>query len=123
MQEMEKIVENGFAYSTSDGSVYFDIESFEKAGHNYSRLEPWNKNDRVLQADGEGSLPKGNSKKRSEDHFALWKASKLGEPTWPSPWGPGRPGWHIECSAMASAVIGKTIDIHSGRVDLRFPSS
>ncbi|KAK3692966.1 tRNA synthetases class I (C) catalytic domain-containing protein [Podospora appendiculata] len=118
---VEKIVANGFGYATPDGSVYFDIDSFEKAGHSYSRLEPWNKNDRTLQADGEGSLSKGKSMKRSENHFALWKASKPGEPAWPSPWGRGRPGWHIECSAMASEVIGKTIDIHSGGVDLRFP--
>ena len=118
---VEKIVANGFGYATPDGSVYFDIDSFEKAGHSYSRLEPWNKNDRVLQADGEGSLSKGGSMKRSENHFALWKASKPGEPAWPSPWGYGRPGWHIECSAMASKVIGETIDIHSGGVDLRFP--
>lgn len=118
---VEKIVANGFGYVTADGSVYFDIGLFEKAGHSYSRLEPWNKNDRVLQADGEGSLSKGKSMKRSENHFALWKASKPGEPAWPSPWGYGRPGWHIECSAMASEAIGKTIDIHSGGVDLRFP--
>lgn len=118
---VEKIVANGFGYATPDGSVYFDIDSFEKAGHSYSRLEPWNKNDRDLQADGEGSLSKGRTMKRSENHFALWKASKPGEPAWPSPWGHGRPGWHIECSAMASEVIGKTIDIHSGGVDLRFP--
>lgn len=118
---VEKIVANGFGYATPDGSVYFDIDSFEKAGHHYSRLEPWNKNDRALQADGEGSLSKGGSMKRSENHFALWKASKPGEPAWPSPWGHGRPGWHIECSAMASEVIGRTIDIHSGGVDLRFP--
>ncbi|KAI0427207.1 cysteinyl-tRNA synthetase [Xylaria sp. FL1042] len=118
---VEQIVANGFGYATPDGSVYFDIDSFEKAGHSYSRLEPWNKNDRALQADGEGSLSKGKSMKRSENHFALWKASKPGEPAWPSPWGRGRPGWHIECSAMASEVIGKTIDIHSGGVDLRFP--
>ena len=118
---VEKIISNGFGYNTPDGSVYFDIDSFEKAGHHYSRLEPWNKNDRDLQADGEGSLSKGKSTKRSENHFALWKASKPGEPAWPSPWGPGRPGWHIECSAMASDVIGKTMDIHSGGVDLRFP--
>lgn len=117
----ERIMENGFAYATPDGSVYFDIDSFEKAGHSYSRLEPWNKNDRSLQADGEGSLSKGKSMKRSENHFAVWKASKPGEPAWQSPWGRGRPGWHIECSAMASKVIGKTIDIHSGGVDLRFP--
>ncbi|KAL8305069.1 hypothetical protein RB597_003998 [Gaeumannomyces tritici] len=118
---VEKIVANGFGYATPDGSVYFDIHSFEKAGHSYSRLEPWNKNDRTLQADGEGSLSKGKSMKRSENHFALWKASKPGEPAWPSPWGRGRPGWHIECSAMASEAIGKTMDIHSGGVDLRFP--
>lgn len=118
---VEKIVANGFGYATPDGSVYFNIDSFEKAGHSYSRLEPWNKNDRALQADGEGSLSRGGSMKRNENHFALWKASKPGEPAWPSPWGRGRPGWHIECSAMASEVIGKTIDIHSGGVDLRFP--
>lgn len=118
---VEKIVANGFGYATTDGSVYFDIDSFEEAGHSYSRLQPWSKNDPTLQADGEGSLSKGKSMKRSESHFALWKASKAGEPAWPSPWGRGRPGWHIECSAMASDVIGKTIDIHSGGVDLRFP--
>jgi cysteinyl-tRNA synthetase len=118
---VEKIVANSFGYATPDGSVYFDIDSFEKAGHSYSRLEPWSKNDPALRADGEGSLSKGKSMKRSDSHFALWKASKVGEPAWLSPWGQGRPGWHIECSAMASDVIGKTIDIHSGGVDLRFP--
>lgn len=118
---VEKIVANGFGYSTADGSVYFDIDSFEKAGHSYSRLLPGSKNDPALLADGEGSLSKGKSMKRSETHFALWKASKPGEPAWSSPWGRGRPGWHIECSAMASEVIGKTIDIHSGGIDLRFP--
>ncbi|KAK3937140.1 tRNA synthetases class I (C) catalytic domain-containing protein [Diplogelasinospora grovesii] len=117
---VEKIVSNGFAYATSDGSVYFDIEAFENAGHSYARLEPWNRNDKALQADGEGSLSK-TSLKRNDNHFALWKASKPGEPSWPSPWGPGRPGWHIECSAMASEVLGKVIDLHSGGADLRFP--
>ncbi|KAF5024529.1 hypothetical protein F66182_3292 [Fusarium sp. NRRL 66182] len=118
---VEQIIANGFGYATPDGSVYFDIDSFENAGHSYSRLQPWSKNDPALLADGEGSLSKGRSIKRSENHFALWKASKPGEPAWPSPWGRGRPGWHIECSAMASEVIGKTLDIHSGGVDLRFP--
>lgn len=118
---VERIVANGFGYAVPDGSVYFDIDAFENAGHSYSRLEPWKKNDRALQADGEGSLSKGRSMKRSGTHFALWKASKPGEPSWPSPWGRGRPGWHVECSAMASEVIGKTIDIHSGGVDLKFP--
>ncbi|TPX18199.1 uncharacterized protein E0L32_002708 [Thyridium curvatum] len=118
---IEQIVANGFAYATPDGSVYFDIEAFEKAGHDYARLEPWNRNDKSLQADGEGSLTNKNTVKRNDSDFALWKASKAGEPAWPSPWGPGRPGWHIECSVMASEVLGKEIDLHSGGVDLRFP--
>lgn len=58
---------------------------------------------------------------KSKADFALWKASKPGEPAWPSPWGPGRPGWHLECSVMASAVLGDKLDIHSGGVDLAFP--
>lgn len=118
---IEKVVANGFAYPTSDGSVYFDIEAFEEAGHSYARLEPWNRNDRGLQADAEGSLSAKTTLKRNESDFALWKASKPGEPSWPSPWAPGRPGWHIECSVMASDVLGKAIDIHSGGIDLRFP--
>ncbi|KAI5247422.1 hypothetical protein E4T43_01941 [Aureobasidium subglaciale] len=117
---VEKIVNNGFAYATTDGSVYFDIDAFEKAGYQYPRLEPWSRNDKALQAEGEGSLST-SATKRGDNHFALWKASKAGEPSWPSPWGPGRPGWHIECSVMASEVIGKSMDIHSGGIDLRFP--
>jgi cysteinyl-tRNA synthetase len=118
---VEQIEKNGFAYATSDGSVYFDIDAFEKANNHYARLEPWNRNDKTLLADGEGALSKGSSGKRSEADFALWKSSKPGEPAWPSPWGKGRPGWHIECSAMASDEIGKQIDIHSGGIDLAFP--
>ena len=118
---VEKIEENGFAYATSDGSVYFDIEAFEAAHNNYARLEPWNRNDTELQADGEGALSKKSSEKRSDADFALWKSSKPGEPSWPSPWGRGRPGWHIECSAMASDKLGSQIDIHSGGIDLAFP--
>ena len=116
-----KVQENGFAYPTSDGSVYFDIEAFEAANNHYARLEPWNRNDKDLQADGEGALTKKTSEKRSDADFALWKSSKPGEPSWPSPWGDGRPGWHIECSAMASDKLGSQIDIHSGGIDLAFP--
>lgn len=61
------------------------------------------------------------TEKRSPNDFALWKRSKAGEPSWDSPWGKGRPGWHIECSAMASAICGETLDIHTGGVDLKFP--
>jgi cysteinyl-tRNA synthetase len=118
---VKKIQDNGFAYTTSDGSIYFDIEAFELADNKYARLEPWNRNDKSLQADGEGLLTKKSSEKRSDADFALWKASKPGEPSWPSPWGHGRPGWHIECSAMASDKLGSQMDIHSGGVDLAFP--
>ncbi|PVI04290.1 hypothetical protein DM02DRAFT_611552 [Periconia macrospinosa] len=119
---VEKIIANGFAYATSDGSVYFDIAAFEKVDKNhYARLEPWNRNDKDLQADGEGALTKKSTEKRSDADFALWKSSKPGEPAWDSPWGPGRPGWHIECSVMASDVLGESMDIHSGGIDLCFP--
>ena len=102
-------------------SVYFDIKAFEAAKNSYARLEPWNRNDTDLLADGEGALSKDAIGKRSPADFALWKASKPGEPSWPSPWGAGRPGWHIECSAMASDKLGKQFDIHSGGIDLAFP--
>ncbi|RHZ49079.1 cysteine--tRNA ligase [Aspergillus thermomutatus] len=118
---VEKIVENKFGYVTDDGSVYFDITAFENAGHPYARLEPWSRSDNKLLAEGEGALTKKTTDKRSASDFALWKASKPGEPSWTSSWGRGRPGWHIECSAMASAKLGKQMDIHSGGVDLAFP--
>jgi cysteinyl-tRNA synthetase len=116
-----RVVQKKFASTTSDGSVYFDIETFEAAGNTYTRLEPWNRNNQPLSADGEGALTKKVAEKRSRADFALWKASQPGEPSWPSPWGRGRPGWHIECSAMASDMLGKQIDIHSGGIDLAFP--
>ena len=119
VEYVERVIENGFAY-VIEGSVYFDIDAFERAQLPYARLEPWNRGNKELQADGEGALSKGGQKKSSAD-FALWKASKPGEPAWPSPWGKGRPGWHIECSAMASKELGATIDIHSGGIDLAFP--
>ena len=94
---IEKVIANGFSYAV-DGSVYFDIEAFEKAGYPYARLEPWNRNDQALQADGEGALSGDTGGKRNTNDFALWKASKPGEPMWDSPWGPGRPGWHVSRS-------------------------
>ena len=116
-----RIVKNKFGYVTADGSVYFDIKEFENAGHPYARLEPWARSDNKLVAEGEGSLANKTTEKRSPSDFALWKCSKPGEPSWASSWGKGRPGWHIECSAMASAKFGEQMDIHSGGVDLAFP--
>lgn len=118
---VEKIVNNGYAYATADGSVYFDTTHFENdPKHDYAKLQPWNKGDMSLINDGEGSLSSSDGKRNAAD-FALWKGSKPGEPAWPSPWGEGRPGWHIECSVMASDITGSNMDIHSGGVDLCFP--
>ncbi|RPA81930.1 hypothetical protein BJ508DRAFT_318201 [Ascobolus immersus RN42] len=131
---VQKLVEKGLAYPTVDGSVYFDIAEYEKRGHHYAKLEPWNRGNSDLLADGEGALA-GNTEaattetdeagvlkaKKSPNDFALWKASKQGEPKWPSPWGQGRPGWHIECSVMCSEVLGGRVDIHTGGIDLAFP--
>ncbi|KAL6722340.1 cysteinyl-tRNA synthetase [Lecanora helva] len=117
---VERIEKNRFAYSVG-GDVYFDVAAFEAANNKYARLEPWNRNDTKLQAEGEGALTEGKTGKRSTADFALWKSSKPGEPSWPSPWGDGRPGWHIECSAMAFDKLGSQIDIHSGGIDLAFP--
>ncbi|KAJ5145852.1 uncharacterized protein N7515_000416 [Penicillium bovifimosum] len=118
---VDRIVKNKFGYATKDGSVYFDIKAFEAAGHPYARLEPWSRSDNKLAAEGEGSLASKTTEKRGASDFALWKSSKPGEPSWSSAWGKGRPGWHIECSAMASARLGKQMDIHSGGIDLAFP--
>ncbi|KAI5865594.1 tRNA synthetases class I (C) catalytic domain-containing protein [Durotheca rogersii] len=117
---VERVVEKGFAYE-AEGSVYFDIAAFEKAGNTYARLRPDSRNDKALQEEGEGSLSKSLGGKRNAGDFALWKKSKPGEPYWASKWGNGRPGWHIECSVMASDVLGSRMDIHSGGIDLAFP--
>jgi len=118
---VKQIQNNGFAYE-HEGSIYYDTKAWEANGGFYARLEPWSKHNADLQADGEGALSKGQTSfKKSMADFALWKKSRPGEPGWDSPWGLGRPGWHIECSAMASDVLGRQFDIHSGGIDLAFP--
>lgn len=118
---IEKIISNGFAYSVPTGSVYFDTNRFANTeGHFYAKLVPTAYGDAAQLKSGEGDLTVSGEKRSSTD-FALWKASKPGEPSWPSPWGNGRPGWHIECSVMASDICGDGMDIHTGGVDLKFP--
>ncbi|TPP58309.1 Cysteinyl tRNA synthetase [Fasciola gigantica] len=118
---VQKIVDNGFGYVAGSGSVYFDTNRFANdPKHFYAKLVPTAYGDVDQLATGEGELT-SDGEKRSPNDFALWKSSKPGEPAWSSPWGQGRPGWHIECSAMASSVFGESMDIHSGGVDLKFP--
>ncbi|XP_051882024.1 probable cysteine--tRNA ligase, mitochondrial isoform X2 [Pristis pectinata] len=106
---IERIICNGHAYSTSSGNVYFDIQSI---GDRYGKFVKVNNHTA-------GEL--SETDKRHSSDFALWKTSKPEEPFWPSPWGNGRPGWHIECSTIASSVFGNQLDIHSGGIDLAFP--
>ena len=108
---IEQLVQNGFGYVTSSG-VYYDVSKFEEYLELSGRsIEDVRTGTRVETED---------DKKRAED-FALWKFSKENEPSWDSPWGDGRPGWHIECSTMISETLGKTIDFHCGGIDLIFP--
>jgi len=118
---IQKIIARNYAYE-SNGSVYFNVKEFDGSPcHHYAKLVPEAFGDAKALAEGEGDLSADGQEKRFENDFALWKKSKPGEPSWPSPWGSGRPGWHIECSAMASAILGQSIDIHTGGYDLKFP--
>jgi cysteinyl-tRNA synthetase len=108
---IERLVAGGFAY-TVDGDVYFEVRRFPP----YGKLSGKNLDDLLA-----GARVEVDERKRDPRDFALWKGAKPGEPAWDSPWGPGRPGWHIECSAMAMRYLGESFDIHGGGEDLIFP--
>jgi cysteinyl-tRNA synthetase len=111
IQIMQGLIAKGHAYA-SGGDVYFDVTS----DPDYGKL--CNRDPDQLEA---GARIEVSDKKRNPGDFALWKAARPGEPAWDSPWGPGRPGWHIECSAMSLKHLGQTLDIHGGGLDLQFP--
>lgn len=112
---VEQLVNLGFAYVV-DGSVYFSVEKDPEFG----KLSHLPAAEMLPIANERGNFP-DDPKKRAPIDFVLWQAASPGEPTWESPWGPGRPGWHIECSAMSMKYLGNTVDIHGGGYDLIFP--
>ena len=106
------LIDKGYAYRADNGDVYYAVQRFEQ----YGRLS-----HRVVEDLRAGERVEVNEAKADPLDFALWKAAKPGEPSWPSPWGDGRPGWHIECSAMSTQCLGNHFDIHGGGYDLIFP--
>lgn len=111
IEMVREIIKNGLAYEVN-GDVYFEVRKFS----GYGKLS-----GRSLDELQSGARIAVGEQKRDPLNFALWKAAKQGEPSWDSPWGKGRPGWHIECSAMSTKYLGKTFDIHGGGADLIFP--
>jgi len=108
---MQKLIDNGSAYAPGNGDVYLEVRKLK----NYLTLSNQKLDDLLPAGDADETF------KKDPRDFALWKAAKPGEPSWPTPWGDGRPGWHLECSAMAHAYLGSDFDIHGGGLDLVFP--
>ena len=108
---MQKLIDNGSAYAPGNGDVYLEVRKLK----NYLTLSNQKLDDLLPAGDADETY------KKDPRDFALWKAAKPGEPSWPTPWGDGRPGWHLECSAMAHAYLGSDFDIHGGGLDLVFP--
>ena len=111
VQYIDQLINNGYGYITKSG-VYYDVSKFD----DYLKLS-----GRSTEEVKTGTRIETEEDKKSPEDFALWKFSKEGEPSWDSPWGVGRPGWHIECSTMINQTLGKTIDFHCGGIDLIFP--
>ncbi|QAY69168.1 cysteine--tRNA ligase [Xylanimonas protaetiae] len=117
---MDRLVERGHAYTTGEGNVWFDVRSWPA----YGELTRQRLDDLAPEPQSDDDVAAPGHAKRDVHDFALWKAPKPGEPataSWPTPWGRGRPGWHLECSAMAQRYLGDEFDIHGGGLDLRFP--
>lgn len=112
IEMIQQILRNGYAYVVENGDVYFSVDKYPKYGCLSGRKLDDNRAGERIAVD---------SRKKNPADFALWKSAKPSEPFWDSPWGPGRPGWHIECSAMSAAHLGYCFDIHGGGVDLIFP--
>ena len=108
---MQKLIENGSAYAPGNGDVYLEVRKLKE----YLTLSNQKLDDLQSSEDADSTF------KKDPKDFALWKAAKKGDPAWPTPWGTGRPGWHLECSAMAHAYLGEAFDIHGGGLDLIFP--
>jgi len=122
---VQKLIDKGHAYVSKSGSVYFDVSSFPEYGQLTHQGDTATNTSSKNQTDQTDSCSSDTlDEKKDPRDFALWKAAKPGEPedaSWESPWGFGRPGWHLECSAMAHRYLGRTFEIHGGGIDLRFP--
>ena len=110
---MKRLMEKGLAYAPGNGDVYFEVSKFDT----YLALS----HQKVEDLQSLGEVENNETFKRAPQDFALWKSAKPGEPSWPTPWGSGRPGWHLECSAMIHTYLGESFDIHGGGLDLIFP--